>query len=897
LMNGEEGDVIIDILLALVLHGYCVTRARLPKVRSDVERTIARWKELGSVCGWIRVAKWKLAAFASWQLNNIVPAKPFDMTDLPHILMCGSTGRWLMSEVRRCDVEKQFSLLATINIGVKKGSPRPTKEMVETALEKTFHALTDDNKHPTEVKPPMGIDIDEIFEDWHSKTPPLVLPKEQEPRYVPTNTKRCTMRRKWKNEKERELHAQYHAPGAMSFGMPWEELLTPQVVEREIYRTVSEVLGRIPLGEEIEPYFPSTSANYISSRSDLGSVGAILGEYSDVLDGLRTPGGPTEGKEHLELKSQGEVTIYGEAKLVYEDYQFESRPLPYKYVEVEGEEGRGFDAPVYTLDEGGKPTSVIESFQPDLEQRDLKSRFQILWHRLQAKAHAETNLATMVGLPEALKVRVITKSQPGRAFVLKTIQKIVHNKLRRHPTFQLIGTPVTSEILMKQVGPLQGVKEEYLSGDYEAATDNFYSLYSEICGKAIADCMELDYSMTRLLLESLTGFEIEYKEQIKKQTRGQLMGSVTSFPVLCLINAAMSRYAYERTYRMYVAMKDMPMLINGDDIGLRAVSEYYPIWESCTLFVGLKNSVGKTFRSRVMIQINSTFFFVLGEKNSFGIILNGDLKEVKFINFGLLKGLKRSGIGESMRDTSSARELPHARFKDLIESTPESLRETVADLFMDNNMDTLKSMKIPFHLPTWLGGAGIYYPGLARCQPSDLDLRIAGGIFWSNDPDEQVLDIGTVVPSWQIRRIAERRIPTPVIVEERTDKVREYDAYVGYKSIGLLFDSNIRLDDLFDVNSGEKSERRRNHALRINSKRYNPQHWEKKMTRPLPEKLLMKPGKFKSCGGESKINKNQYDTMVAIEEYRRGDNRFEDLGNHYVKSNEWGLEVEDDGDE
>jgi hypothetical protein len=82
--------------------------------------------------------------------------------------------------------------------------------------------------------------------------------------------------------------------------------------------------------------------------------------------------------------------------------------------------------------------------------------------------------------------------------------------------------------------------------------------------------------------------------------------------------------------------------------------------------------------------------------------------EVKFVNFGIIKGLKRSsGVDESDSAQCGLEELGQLH-KDLYESCPSSVWEGASDLFIKYNRSTLDDYKyIPWFLPQWLGGVGL----------------------------------------------------------------------------------------------------------------------------------------------------------------------------------------------
>ena len=83
----------------------------------------------------------------------------------------------------------------------------------------------------------------------------------------------------------------------------------------------------------------------------------------------------------------------------------------------------------------------------------------------------------------------------------------------------------------------------WVSGDYKAATD---SIFRDVMVSALHGIK--DPMLANLLVDNLSNGEIHYKDictrlrikQVKSciQRRGQLMGSIFSFPILCVINLA-----------------------------------------------------------------------------------------------------------------------------------------------------------------------------------------------------------------------------------------------------------------------------------------------------------------------------------------------------------------------
>jgi hypothetical protein len=227
------------------------------------------------------------------------------------------------------------------------------------------------------------------------------------------------------------------------------------------------------------------------------------------------------------------------------------------------------------------------------------------------------------------------------------------------------------------------------------------------------------------------------------QKWGQLMGSITSFPILCLINAAICRKAYEighvREYPFGLSLREMPVTINGDD-GLFTCNELtYKTWEKIAELGGLSPSVGKVYFHESYMNINSTSF----------VYKEGRVELVKYVNMGLLKGYAKSNSSKKLTVKSAVGSKDDmsigARHRDLINFCPEELKLTVHDAFLKEHHSVLSRIRIPWYLPEYYGGLGLepffkvlgdncdectvdYYcherTG-ARWGPSELDLKCA----------------------------------------------------------------------------------------------------------------------------------------------------------------------------
>jgi hypothetical protein len=512
-------------------------------------------------------------------------------------------------------------------------------------------------------------------------------------------------------------------------------------------------------------------------------VGTLL--ESGLLEGLRTPGGALRTKEK-NRKEEEEIT-----------------------------------------------NDEIRPYEVTVETEDLEKRFQTLWHRLIKKAETEEPLVKPVALPEALKVRMITKGPPYQQTVLKSLWKFVHTVLRKQRTFQLIGKPVTEEIILNVLGRDLKQGEQYLSGDYEAATDNLKSWVSNCIADTMADELKLAAIERKLLVRSLTGHIFENK---LPQIRGQLMGSITSFPVLCIANAAMCRWALELAFRKKILLRDAPLLVNGDDCAMRGPEELYRFWHAITSAAGLIESIGKTYLTPNFVDINSTSF-LRGESHSI-VGASGKKRQcpfwlTRYVNIGLLRGLKRSGV-VGLSDLSDAANNVGARARELMDYTPQRLQESCMREFISYHKDLMSKTHCPWYVPEWLGGLGL--PSGNWGRPSDLDLRIARRILL-NWKKERPVPPNTSKTPWKVWKRAQKDLPEPVYCNEKNAATEEYTSIVGMKCYDLLFDSDVTIDDLYELTEfgGYQS------ALKHNARLWSPEH-----TGGLPKPLSEEDLKFRA---------------------------------------------------
>jgi hypothetical protein len=331
-----------------------------------------------------------------------------------------------------------------------------------------------------------------------------------------------------------------------------ENLFRKNKIFAEIQATVGEFCGKgeSMVADYTRPFPPSVSACYESSRTNGGIQGHVRKEVLKHM--VDTP--YWQRIINIQKATDEDLGLGGRSQLAWEEC------LDEMFVQAVGEVG-----------------GVSES-----------------WSRLPVKP---------AGLTEPLKVRIVTKSN-WFLQLLTPIQKAWHSKMRQHPVFQLMGG-VDVEIALE--GMLLKKGEKVVSGDYSAATDNIFLEYTRYAAECMLERTELVLSedlkqyepfIRRLVIHSLTQSELHVGASTSPITRGQMMGHILSFPLLCVINRAASCMAVPR---------DRFMRINGDDVIFPASEKEYNRWKSATRCVGLEFSVGKNYYSRDLALVNSVY--------------------------------------------------------------------------------------------------------------------------------------------------------------------------------------------------------------------------------------------------------------------------------------------------
>jgi len=203
------------------------------------------------------------------------------------------------------------------------------------------------------------------------------------------------------------------------------------------------------------------------------------------------------------------------------------------------------------------------------------------------------------------KPRVVTLYSARNTELLAPLHYSLYETLQRKG-WLLVGDPTE-----KDIRKLTGTR--YLSFDYQSATDMIKTAYVEAAVDILIDqATSLSDDEIRAL-RVLSALRIEGRDGVA--TRGQPMGSVMSFPLLCLINKTIVDLALtdllvgkEISFREW---SSHPCLINGDDLLTREVRSGTNLREAITInggHVGMVVNQEKTMEHSQKAEINSTLF-------------------------------------------------------------------------------------------------------------------------------------------------------------------------------------------------------------------------------------------------------------------------------------------------
>jgi hypothetical protein len=285
-------------------------------------------------------------------------------------------------------------------------------------------------------------------------------------------------------------------------------------------------------------------------------------------------------------------------------YDEHNKPVRAQYDPIKEFYGMRFDTVVHTRN--GLRHNVVTEIRVDYgvdEWQSLKYHSYILDRRSRS--------CTIQAVLEPMKVRVISKGEALPYYSCKPLQKAMHSAMKHLCCFRLIGRPFSPTDLI-DLKERSDPWDQWFSIDYSAATDGLSWKYSGRILRYIID--GLPQYLKDTALEVLGPHALHYpvagkpSEKVFKgmQQNGQLMGSILSFPILCLANLGVYLKVTQLAQRHWSHHDRLNhVLINGDDMLYSANESLWKYHVDTAAKVGLEMSVGKAYHHREYANINS----------------------------------------------------------------------------------------------------------------------------------------------------------------------------------------------------------------------------------------------------------------------------------------------------
>jgi len=232
-----------------------------------------------------------------------------------------------------------------------------------------------------------------------------------------------------------------------------------------------------------------------------------------------------------------------------------------------------------------------------------------LWYPLKPASHHNQ---LRVGCAKTKgKFRVVTM----QAALTKRLLRPVHEAA--YDYISSFGWCVRGDIKGVHLFPLLLDKrdnEKYISGDYEAATDNLNPDAVLAVVEVLAE--SLPEELGKVLIDSFTDIwfaERKNNQEIRRSVlRGSMMGNLCSFVVLCLLNKICHEITVDEIAleRGDSSMHSRLVRINGDDIAFCGDDGVFRKWRNVTSRIGFVVNEKKTGVSEKIIELNSQPFLV-----------------------------------------------------------------------------------------------------------------------------------------------------------------------------------------------------------------------------------------------------------------------------------------------
>lgn len=493
-----------------------------------------------------------------------------------------------------------------------------------------------------------------------------------------------------------------------------------------------------------------------------------------------------------------------------------------------------YDEPSVTT--GGRASVVCDGYSnPKIEVVDEYShpKFQASWDKMivdesiryatpktkgkgkkKRKKFPAVRYCTVV---EPLKVRGITIGPAFNSYGVKWFQKALFKGLRKLPCFPSMRGQVDATHIQELLwyGRSLGDTPVFGSSDFSGATDGIshrfthriltflVSLIPEPHRSIILndnECHRIQYGVQPLVSESgnyiladegwpgrltldieVDGKEYKVKGEVVSsvQRDGNLMGQLTSFPLLCLANLAAHLKTvgeFSPDLSTHDALKTV--IINGDDrLAYTSCDFEKAFWKNANA-IGLFESVGKSYTHPKYANINSQAYWFDGNHVS----------RIRVPNLGLLYGQKKVA-GEIFNPAYCAGEFAST----LPYKTATAFFKRYISLHKDLLAETCRGRNL--FLPCHLGGMGQRPPDGWSWSISNRQAMIASlGLHWSHNRQScygpsQFPEVSKPTPgrksAWEKDFIPMYLEECDVIREEISEFERRFKAIPGAKKLDL----------------------------------------------------------------------------------------------------------------